>query len=199
MGSSPLARGTRNPYRRRSAAPGLIPARAGNTRAARVTWRFTRAHPRSRGEHGGVYPRGPLHRAHPRSRGEHPVRRDMLGVPSGSSPLARGTRFGCDAGHAAAGLIPARAGNTAITTAAGPGTGAHPRSRGEHWAPESATVEAPGSSPLARGTRTSTRGCIRRGGLIPARAGNTGPSRARMTRPRAHPRSRGEHNPWTAP
>ena len=72
---------------------GLIPARAGNTA---LFWRTTKsagAHPRSRGEHG-------CGSSNPELLGE------------GSSPLARGTHVGLIVGIGAAGLIPARAGNT---------------------------------------------------------------------------------------
>ena len=91
-GSSPLARGTRNPpvgTRRRRR---LIPARAGNTSAAQC--------------------QASASSAHPRSRGEHPDRLTEHSYVSGSSPLARGTRgifFGLDVSKW---LIPARAGNT---------------------------------------------------------------------------------------
>ena len=91
-GSSPLARGTLNELRQAITFPGLIPARAGNTRAATSPMPTAWAHPRSRGEHaakqGGVY--GEL----------------------GSSPLARGTRGHLLTLFHLVGLIPARAGNT---------------------------------------------------------------------------------------
>ena len=70
-GSSPLARGTQAVHPGRVDAPGLIPARAGNT---------------SRGLKSR-----PRRRAHPRSRGEH-LRQQLHRTPApGSSPLARGT------------------------------------------------------------------------------------------------------------
>ena len=52
-GSSPLARGTLHDLSFRLFAVGLIPARAGNTQSAGVGSHSVRAHPRSRGEHGG--------------------------------------------------------------------------------------------------------------------------------------------------
>ena len=74
--------------------PGLIPARAGNTPSPQGTVRSRWAHPRSRGEHL------------------------LLTVNAllawGSSPLARGTPRHLKALSAAAGLIPARAGNTSF-------------------------------------------------------------------------------------
>ena len=72
MGSSPLARGTQQSLSLAVPAPGLIPARAGNTR----------------GESVQVIPGG----AHPRSRGEHCKHTRPRCVPGGSSPLARGTQ-----------------------------------------------------------------------------------------------------------
>ena len=70
-GSSPLARGTPERCLTQQGFLGLIPARAGNTRAARE------------GRPGA--------RAHPRSRGEHAIAQRRTTAPRGSSPLARGT------------------------------------------------------------------------------------------------------------
>ena len=93
-GSSPLARGTLDRHHRRTAAPRLIPARAGNITCLRYIRAGFSAHPRSRGEHyplpctltpnpgssplarGTSTPMGKLILsilAHPRSRGEHSV------------------------------------------------------------------------------------------------------------------------------
>ena len=74
-GSSPLARGTRRGALQSHRQLGLIPARAGNTRRSGTRRHRVWAHPRSRGEHNRVT--------------EH-----AQGV-QGSSPLARGTRYGC--------------------------------------------------------------------------------------------------------
>ena len=92
LGSSPLARGTLDRSNDHIAALGLIPARAGNTRAL----------------FGDVRPL----RAHPRSRGEHAVLAGHCVFLPGSSPLARGTLPQRVEGLNAQGLIPARAGNT---------------------------------------------------------------------------------------
>ena len=51
-----------------------------------------------------------------------------------------------------------------------------------------------GSSPLARGTRSSTSPPGSCAGLIPARAGNTSSPQRRQGSGGAHPRSRGEHS-----
>ena len=92
MGSSPLARGTREIELIYRAGSGLIPARAGNT------WIVKPA-------------RSPPW-AHPRSRGEHLADPNRKEAEMGSSPLARGTRLVSEPLPGGHGLIPARAGNT---------------------------------------------------------------------------------------
>ena len=152
-GSSPLARGTRQEDIQNPRDGGLIPARAGNTLAHFRLLPVFRAHPRSRGEHAG-------HVLQPQ-------------VALGSSPLARGTQPKEPAQPAPVGLIPARAGNTAVLLLENPNARAHPRSRGEHKASQSKIFFLAGSSPLARGTPRFYCEYHHRRGLIPARAGNT--------------------------
>ena len=91
------------------------------------------------------------------------------------------------------GLIPARAGNTTGASRGSLGKRAHPRSRGEHRGSERLVARLLGSSPLARGTRAGRDVMIYSRGLIPARAGNTGITKAIGDGVGAHPRSRGEH------
>ena len=67
----------------------------------------------------------------------------------------------------------------------------HPRSRGVYPPPGSGEWTAAGSSPLARGLRTSARAALRAPRIIPARAGFTRCSCASSVRARDHPRSRG--------
>ena len=74
-------------------------------------------------------------------------------MDAGSSPLARGTLRTRFLVFALVGLIPARAGNTPISTALERMPPAHPRSRGEHDFSSSSFFCPAGSSPLARGTR----------------------------------------------
>ena len=153
VGSSPLARGPRNHGLADTIAAGLIPARAGTTDeggSERVT---ARAHPRSRGDHGGAR-RKPLLR-------------------QGSSPLARGPPDAETPVDAAAGLIPARAGTTHKNGSGARLTGAHPRSRGDHRDPLCLRLMRQGSSPLARGPQFLLFACVLILGLIPARAGTT--------------------------
>ena len=234
VGSSPLARGTRNATRPSTPLHRFIPARAGNTPASIAWRRITAVHPRSRGEHlasrdpvhrqSGSSPlargtprsrhaRAPRHRfiparagntphprtsccsatVHPRSRGEHFCWRNQMSHQSGSSPLARGTPDIPARRPRIRRFIPARAGNTTSHAALRPSATVHPRSRGEHGRIRRAISMNSGSSPLARGTRwtgNSKTGPLR---FIPARAGNT-PARGRAQHffP-VHPRSRGEH------
>ena len=172
-GSSPLARGTRRYRNLLRQELRLIPARAGNTATVRSATNESAAHPRSRGEHNTNLP------------GSHP--------PSGSSPLARGTRSWSVHNGLGERLIPARAGNTIAVTSEGGEYTAHPRSRGEHLPFFSPLCYPFGSSPLARGTRNTPTSPNTTPRLIPARAGNTQSSTQEKDPTAAHPRSRGEH------
>ena len=191
MGSSPLARGGRGRHQGRDLPLGLIPARAGRTRAAG----------------GEKLPAG----AHPRSRGADDDRDPYWKGESGSSPLARGGRCCGFLGRSGCGLIPARAGRTALRRQRPSPSRAHPRSRGADAAWPTGSRTERGSSPLARGGPDQTAFEVQYRGLIPARAGRTQgvertcrvvgliPARAGRTqrwdpcRPHegAHPRSRG--------
>ena len=112
----------------------------------------------------------------------------------GSSPLARGARCRVRAGVEKLGIIPARAGSTAICEAidamklwiiparAGSTYDCHrcctawwdhPRSRGEHPTCFTCRTIATGSSPLARGAHVASRANPMSHGIIPARAGST--------------------------
>ena len=172
-GSSPLARGTRCRRGRNRRLHGLIPARAGNTFSG-----------------GGM---AVACGAHPRSRGEHVEVGTSRVTEPGSSPLARGTRQGTSRTGLRAGLIPARAGNTGVSSWRDKPSWAHPRSRGEHSLWTHGGVALLGSSPLARGTHILPSIPCHKNGLIPARAGNTCTSLQNDLTIWAHPRSRGEH------
>ena len=111
----------------------------------------------------------------------------------GSSPLARGALDRRARVALVARIIPARAGSTSSSARKSVLISDHPRSRGEHTGELAASIEASGSSPLARGAQGVQALGDPRGGIIPARAGST--SRlVRVSRSKAdHPRSRGEH------
>ncbi len=174
-GSSPLARGTPNLERQAVLFVRFIPAGAGNTSGIHWVLISMPVHPRWRGEHVG----------------------DPLGVDldAGSSPLARGTLSFPNAAESAARFIPAGAGNTEGHAALGAPHAVHPRWRGEHHPHTFSPLCLPGSSPLARGTRSlSNCGC----GLlrfIPAGAGNTIVQSTPGMQESVHPRWRGEHRP----
>ena len=190
-GSSPLARGLRQAAARGGGFEGIIPARAGFTRA-------------------------PIHVAipsedHPRSRGVYlPMLIVRIARP-GSSPLARGLLRGSDHASPRRGIIPARAGFTAVRSRRRNSATDHPRSRGvyEFVSPpaglragssplarglleSNGTIAGPiGSSPLARGLLYHRVNPLTGAGIIPARAGFTLSECSRRRRPWDHPRSRG--------
>ena len=153
-GSSPLARGLRGT---RVVKPNLwriIPARAGFTMSLGSSTAPTADHPRSR----GVYARCAISAASMR----------------GSAPLARGLPDRTHHYREQPGIIPARAGFTATTTATPPSPGDHPRSRGVYGPSARTGRPRPGSSPLARGLRAVLVDRDLAVGIIPARAGFTG-------------------------
>ncbi len=73
-------------------------------------------------------------------------------------------------------------------------SGAHPRSRGEHFTISTWAIAVLGSSPLTRGALLVGARIPTVRGLIPAHAGSTCTTVAGAGWWRAHPRSRGEHS-----
>ena len=177
LGSSPLSRGIRRRWRMSLCFSGIIPALAGNTQPEKPVLVQRRDHPRSRGEYKAVRIAGPN--------------------PSGSSPLSRGIHAGRRRASAAAGIIPALAGNTKAGPRCGGTPRDHPRSRGEYpdFLKEEKTVT--GSSPLSRGIPAEGIRAAIAERIIPALAGNTANSLTVSTPPADHPRSRGEY--WLRP
>ena len=110
---------------------------------------------------------------------------------AGSSPLARGLRDRAVGGHLCVRIIPARAGFTVSGSPSSSWIRDHPRSRGVYLTRANTMIVFDGSSPLARGLRTSRRRLTRRRRIIPARAGFTSPPQAKDGRTADHPRSRG--------
>ena len=172
-GSSPLTRGKLARRVGDAIHARLIPAHAGKTT------------PRAR--------RPASHEAHPRSRGENSVLRMPDGTPPGSSPLTRGKRGVHDGQYSEARLIPAHAGKTPWVTRTVVQPTAHPRSRGENKLGRVSVGVQSGSSPLTRGKRFAGAGAATGAGLIPAHAGKTWSSPRALSKPSAHPRSRGEN------
>ena len=171
LGSSPLARGLPLAAGSNLTDDGIIPARAGFTRARHPGCQRETDHPRSR----GVYSRAPR----------------TSRACSGSSPLARGLRDLLHQDPAGPRIIPARAGFTSSRTRPDHGAPDHPRSRGVYMAPMTMVPQSAGSSPLARGLPTAAHGEERMERIIPARAGFTSSSKTASLLDRDHPRSRG--------
>ena len=111
VGSSPLTRGT--PPRRicEPRRPRFIPAYAGNSSSISTELKGAAVHPRLRGELGQTISSGC--------------------IPSGSSPLTRGTRAVSRPLHGFSRFIPAYAGNSCLSGRLLFGSSVHPRLRGE--------------------------------------------------------------------
>ena len=151
-GSSPRVRGTQQGARTRRGRRGIIPACAGNTRPTTGASGSGRDHPRVCGEHN---PDSPNH-----------------WFKAGSSPRVRGTHAVAREGYAVVGIIPACAGNTASASRRRCSTRDHPRVCGEHKVTKVSRRKVVGSSPRVRGTPHVQLHGDRRGGIIPACAGN---------------------------
>ena len=170
-GSSPLARGLRAACLRGGVETGIIPARAGFTRARAPPPPRPWDHPRSR----GVYDQGP-----------------QSSPPTpGSSPLARGLHYYYYYLLLQLRIIPARAGFTPVPGAPQASSADHPRSRGVYSKTHFKLPSGRGSSPLARGLPVAGGRLLRLHGIIPARAGFTRARTATSAWPSDHPRSRG--------
>ena len=168
---SPLARSLRGRLAGPELGGGVIPARAG----------FTRAHPH--GHSAG--------QDHPRSRGVYPGEPTRLAPRCGSSPLARGLRVPHVQVQVAPGIIPARAGFTHRVCRTRCSPRDHPRSRGVYPLFTRNFVRASGSSPLARGLRATGQPVAADNRIIPARARFTHFSELHYFWDEDHPRSRG--------
>ena len=136
VGSSPLARGLLVVRDDQNRVAGIIPARAGFTSSPGPARTPMPDHPRSRGVYGSPS--------------------TSPSTPTGSSPLARGLRGRADGGGVGLGIIPARAGFTPSVRVQACPSSDHPRSRGVYYLKLSYDIGKFGSSPLARGLRTSS-------------------------------------------
>jgi len=176
-GSSPLARGRRGQRGHRRHGLGIIPARAGSTRARRDGHSGPGIIPARAGSTCGQRLLGQTCRDHPRSRGVDGSGSGRGGGVVGSSPLARGRPVPGGPVGDRGGIIPARAGSTAADGPVASAFADHPRSRGVD--------------------RTLVRRLDEHSRIIPARAGSTpSPARSRATW-WDHPRSRGVDAPVT--
>ena len=177
-GSSPRVRGKRKPPRSRGRVGRLIPARAGKT-VDRV--------------HAGLQSR-----AHPRACGENNAGVSGNASILGSSPRVRGKWQRPRPVHLRGRLIPARAGKTSPPRTSWCSGTAHPRACGENPDRQCGTARSRGSSPRVRGKPDRLRALADDLRLIPARAGKTRCTHARVPPLRAHPRACGENGKLTA-
>jgi len=153
MGLSPLARGNLPTCTVQTAAPGSIPACAGEPTRMRCAKPPTRVYPRLR---GGTK--------------RHVQRVNAL---EGLSPLARGNRAR-ELGHKRArGSIPACAGEPAPIPPSKPPTGVYPRLRGGTSVHYHDPASAEGLSPLARGNQPGSGCCDARWRVYPRLRGGT--------------------------
>ena len=97
------------------------------------------------------------------------------------------------------GNIPARAGKTLMVSSTALEPSEHPRSRGENADSRFERNEALGTSPLARGKRTTATTTNASCWNIPARAGKTATIKSLTPHNREHPRSRGENRVLPVP
>ncbi len=131
-GSTPRARGTRQSTQRRQIPARFNPACAGNTHASVRRAGTSAVQPRVRGEHRRTCASSSRRR--------------------GSTPRARGTRWGASPSSSQPWFNPACAGNTHPCAAPAQETSVQPRVRGEHTAINQPPFHASGSTPRARGT-----------------------------------------------
>ena len=110
----------------------------------------------------------------------------------GSSPLTRGTHDTLLDLANYCRFIPAYAGNSRYVTRSRELLPVHPRLRGELLRNMRPTIEAVGSSPLTRGTLTTTWSLLIPVRFIPAYAGNSSPENKIVFPTSVHPRLRGE-------
>ena len=171
-GSSPHARGTREPVPGGDHPNRFIPACAGNAHLANFRCRIDTVHPRMRGERTVV------------------SRSTRAAV--GSSPHARGTQRHRRLLGLWRRFIPACAGNAVWLNAAPTRPTVHPRMRGERRAERGRTGSLGGSSPHARGTLSLY--ALRHSSIrfIPACAGNALFVDHDSILNTVHPRMRGE-------
>ena len=172
-GSSPLTRGKLNAREFQRVRERLIPTHAGKTVCSNDCG-------------------GPA-QAHPHSRGENELSEKVAHNAPGSSPLTRGKLLQEEGRSVNDRLIPTHAGKTPTAHGTGGWPWAHPHSRGENLHAQIPADYQPGSSPLTRGKRRSTRTTRRPSRLIPTHAGKTTWSPNSSPAAPAHPHSRGEN------
>ncbi len=170
-GPSPRTRGSRLAHVPQQVVIGSIPAHAGEPP---WTWR-----------------RAPARRVHPRARGGASPLSCQISPSRGPSPRTRGSLRIEHAGRAAAGSIPAHAGEPPAPPEADPRGGVHPRARGGACSAVPRRRRGRGPSPRTRGSPSTLPRLAVGAGSIPAHAGEPWPSARPSLRAWVHPRARG--------
>lgn len=155
-GSPPRMRGAAIDVPKASITPRIIPACAGN-RIKECSYNSSL-------------------RDHPHVCGEQSADQMAAFCNQGSSPRVRGAGIFIYFVYIYFGIIPARAGSSSNRSMTIGTSRDHPRVRGEQNAHSVRTVPVLGSSPRVRGTVDGERDALTRRGIIPARAGSSGPA-----------------------
>ena len=134
---------------------------------------------------------------HPRIRGEHRALGPRGTSTRGSSPHTRGARQPFKTAPLRNGIIPAYAGSTSLGSCRRGGLWDHPRIRGEHQSAMMTYLTLSGSSPHTRGARRGLPKTAQPDRIIPAYAGSTRARRRQCAAEQDHPRIRGEHRQKT--
>ena len=167
--------------------------RAGFTLLIRCCLFYANNQPRIRGDHSIDSTRDAYQGDHPRMRGDHMTLDRLAAIAEGSSPHARGPPRLPRSCRTAIRIIPAREGTTPARGRGRRRNRDHPRMRGDHASAHLPAYSDRGSSPHARGPLRVYLPLRARHGIIPACAGTTRSSRARLAPCRDHPRMRGDH------
>ena len=154
---------------------------------------LTGSSPRMRGTQIDTLFHVPFIWDHPRACGEHYRKRRFPDCRVGSSPRMRGTPVNALRLAKIGGIIPAHAGNTALSDSRRKTSRDHPRACGEHPSLVSKMMVCGGSSPRMRGTPPALVPNVCFVGIIPAHAGNTVGCTVHNSTFRDHPRACGEH------
>ncbi len=171
--------------------PGLSPRTRGSRADDRVSGLHLRSIPAHAGEPTSLLFFRSTRKVYPRARGGAFAAVTAPPRGYGLSPRTRGSQVQRDQLAPAGGSIPAHAGEPRSYVGALRGKWVYPRARGGATMPRHRRSTRGGLSPRTRGSRRCTDRGGRRGGSIPAHAGEPRPAPPRTSRKRVYPRARG--------
>ena len=177
--SPPQARGLRRPAGTTHPPAGITPAGAGTSSLAARSGRWTRNHPRRRGDFGFFLGRG-------QGAAESP-------------PQARGLRSGWPVSTLRRGITPAGAGTSHPGRTTRSTRRNHPRRRGDFYDGAQRLEHIGESPPQARGLPRGVPGRGGRPGITPAGAGTSSTGKPKSSATRNHPRRRGDFSTAAGP